>query len=471
MLFSRRPLVPLLTLGASACFGPLFADHDRARDWDGDGVARDADCDDGDPQITQATFWPDADGDGYGTDGAVVYGCTPPDGYAENDDDCDDTNPLAWRETAWYEDLDLDGYGVGDPAQACAGYGAAEVDGDCDDARADVHPGAEPVCGNGADDDCDGLGDCGGPSSSDDGESWDGKYSGAEGAELGASVAAAGDVNGDGYADLLLGAPGATDDDGEDVGGAVLIHGPPPSSYTLGEALSGVSRLVGTRAGGRAGEVVAGAGDLDGDGYADLLVGAPEAGEGGGFGGGGLPMALGPGGDGFPGGDGAGGLGGGNAGLVYVVLGPVVGQEVVLGENIRTGILQGSDGGGRAGAALVGLGDVTGDGYEDVLVGAPRASNGDLDEAGTVWLVPGPFTEDSTSPARPCGRSAGRQRPTASGPRWPPSATWTGMGRGTSRWGRRRMCGRARAPIRPASRERVESTSTSISGTARTRRT
>ena len=128
------------------------------------------------------------------------------------------------------------------------------------------------------DDDCDGLGDCGGPSEDDDGEPWDGKYSGSEMSEMGASVAGAGDVNGDGFADLLIGTPGVEDSEGDEIGGAALIYGPAPSSYALGEALSGVARLTGTVAGGRAGEVVSSAGDLNGDGYADLLIGAPEAG-------------------------------------------------------------------------------------------------------------------------------------------------------------------------------------------------
>jgi hypothetical protein len=40
------------------------------------------------------SYYPDADGDGYGVPGATVDDCTPPDGYAATDDDCDDTSPF-----------------------------------------------------------------------------------------------------------------------------------------------------------------------------------------------------------------------------------------------------------------------------------------------------------------------------------------------------------------------------------------
>lgn len=63
--------------------------------------------------------------------------------------------------TVW-DDADGDGYGAGSSWDVCAvGPGTVEVDGDCDDADAAVSPAATEVCGNGIDDDCNGVADDG----------------------------------------------------------------------------------------------------------------------------------------------------------------------------------------------------------------------------------------------------------------------------------------------------------------------
>jgi len=91
----------------------------------------------------------------------------------------------------------------------------------------------------------------------------------------GISVALAGDVNGDGIDDLLIGAPfggraGA--------GSAYLLFGPLESTrIDLGALPSGVVRIDGAARGDLTGRWVASAGDLNGDGLADILVGAPAA--------------------------------------------------------------------------------------------------------------------------------------------------------------------------------------------------
>ncbi len=92
---------------------------------------------------------------------------------------------------------------------------------------------------------------------------------------FGDSLASAGDVNGDGFSDIVVGEPGFDGMNPDD--GAVFVY--------LGSA-SGISSLAwswtGPDTSGRLGAAVSSAGDVNGDGYADLLVGSPDANTGGG---------------------------------------------------------------------------------------------------------------------------------------------------------------------------------------------
>jgi hypothetical protein len=142
-----------------------------------DGVDNDCDgvVDDG----VSTTFYADADLDGHGDPDTALPGCEPPAGAVLLGDDCDDTNAAAFPgnpevcdehdndcngvvdegvTTTWFGDVDADGFGdaalVEEACDAPAGYAA--TDDDCDDAAADVFPGATEVC-NGDDDDCDGT--------------------------------------------------------------------------------------------------------------------------------------------------------------------------------------------------------------------------------------------------------------------------------------------------------------------------
>jgi hypothetical protein len=95
----------------------------------------------------------------------------------------------------------------------------------------------------------------------------DAQINGASNADqFGFSVASAGDVNGDGYCDVIIGAQGYTA--GANTGRAYIFYGGSTVDGTADVTLTGVT------AGGRLGAAVASAGDVNGDGYADVLVGA-----------------------------------------------------------------------------------------------------------------------------------------------------------------------------------------------------
>jgi hypothetical protein len=133
----------------------LYADTDGDGYGNGDGVV-----------TTRAPalpgFVPDAtdcdDADAGRHPGAIEV-CDP----ADNDEDCDGVadDASAVGASAWHRDADLDGYGAGSPVIACeppAGFTADATD--CDDADAQVHPGATEVCDPAdTDEDCDGLAD------------------------------------------------------------------------------------------------------------------------------------------------------------------------------------------------------------------------------------------------------------------------------------------------------------------------
>jgi hypothetical protein len=96
---------------------------------------------------------------------------------------------------------------------------------------------------------------------------------------FGYSIAAAGTVNGDGYADLLVGAPVSDNPDRPAQGLVYLIPGGPERLSgeidIAGNWYFGQTKFVDSRIIGSAGRDVSGAGDVDGDGYDDILIGAP----------------------------------------------------------------------------------------------------------------------------------------------------------------------------------------------------
>jgi len=165
------------------------------------------------------------------------------------------------------------------------------------------------------------------------------------GALFGACASSAGDVNGDGYSDLLVGAPGF-DAGGGDEGAVFLFLG-----SSIGTAATPAWTHVGTQAGARSGSAVAMAGDVNGDGYSDVLIGEPFYSNGQ--------------------------VGEGRA-LLFM------GSASGLGAT-PAWTREGDQAGARCGAALATAGDVNGDGFSDVLIGAPLYDDGQVDE-GVVFV-------------------------------------------------------------------------------------
>src|SRR5262245_26343755 len=160
----------------------------------------------------------------------------------------------------------------------------------------------------------------------------------------GTAVASAGDVNGDGFADLIVGSAGAQ----------YVVFGK-ASGFAANidvSALDGITGFTLSGAGGiqgAGGRFVGSAGDVNGDGFADLIVGADLA-----------------------------DVNGTDSGASYVVFGKASGFAANVDLSALDGtsgfILSGAGTGHRSGFSVASAGDVNGDGFADVIVGALSAN-------------------------------------------------------------------------------------------------
>jgi Ca2+-binding RTX toxin-like protein len=165
---------------------------------------------------------------------------------------------------------------------------------------------------------------------------------------LGTSVSGAGDVNGDGFADVVMGG----------TGGAGLAY----IRYGSATGLGATDIIAGVAANDFTGYSVAGAGDINGDGFGDLIIGAPK-------------------------------VGANDTGASYVIFGKAAG----FGGLLNLSALAATDGftitgstatpDARSGLAVSTAGDVNGDGYSDILIGQDSFNAGS--KTGVVYLMLG----------------------------------------------------------------------------------
>lgn len=168
----------------------------------------------------------------------------------------------------------------------------------------------------------------------------------------GSSSASAGDVNGDGFDDIIIGAV-RNDEGGGNAGAAYLIYG--QADEHASASLSTAVKFTGETIGGEAGVSVASAGDVNNDGFDDILIGAYEGADDG-------------------------------SGAAYLIYGQA---EPLESASLSTAIrFTGEAFGDGAGYSVASAGDVNGDEYDDILIGAWK-NDEEASQAGAAYLIYG----------------------------------------------------------------------------------
>ena len=253
---------------------------------------------------------------------------------------------------------DIDGDGYGDDSTTiltCDLADLSDVGGDCNDLDASMNPGAMEVCGDGLDNDCDGTsGAC----------KWTGDtpISSADYVSYGTGVEdetaqslAGGDLNGDGYDDLVIGSA-FSDGDETNSGAVYIIDG--PLEETVGTVdTQAYAMIEGLGANSETGFAIA-VSDFNVDDATDLSIGAPVKNISG---------------------------IGANTGEVYIFFGGITGDTDTDAADV---VISGASPGYRFGDRITAGGDLDGDGLADTLITSIEDSTYDSD-AGAVDIFMG----------------------------------------------------------------------------------
>jgi hypothetical protein len=185
----------------------------------------------------------------------------------------------------------------------------------------------------------------------------------SRGDNSGRSLSGARDINNDGYDDFVIGAPGCEkrgrEDQIENVGQSYLIFGKPEGWHMRTSLAAADASFLGEKKNDWSGYSVVGAGDVNGDGFPDFLIGAPGNDDGG-----------------------------EDAGKTYLIWGRKAGWQMRMSLSRAAASWIGEGTGDLSAASLSGGGDVNGDGYDDFLVGASWSGAGGY-HAGQTYLVLG----------------------------------------------------------------------------------